>query len=530
MKKYEKLLLILIFILALVLRFYKLGEIPAGIHMDEESHGYNAYSIIETGKDRYGKSFPILFRSFGSYQPPVYTYLTLLPVYIFGNTIFAARFISALSGVLLVAVAYFFSLNLFNTKHKRKIALISALLIAIAPWSIFYSRHTAEGNLGVTVFLLSMLIFLISIKKPRFFPLACFILGISTHSYYSERIIAMLFLPIFIFLNRKIYWHKNRKFLFMGLSLFVLTMIPHMLIARTGALTRRLDQVGYLGNLPVVQEFVKKYLIYFSPRNLFFDTGEELRRLSPEMGVFYSVLILPFFLGLKYLHKYISKKGRQILALLLVIIPIPAALTGDKFWPLRALNLFPLIGLIISLGVFVLFNRLSKFSRKLSIAAALTVLIMFLFSFYISFFILFKYQRAKYYGYSYVKLIQQLDEYKDYKIIIDSTRDPGIGLRVAYLTSYDPKKIQEQLTEQLETPYYSGEVNADEIYIVDNVEVRTIDWGEACEENLLIVGDPLAISDEQAEEHNLNLEFEIQDMTGEVALLGYSTNPIKKCD
>ena len=100
--KNKHLILSLIVVLAFVLRFYKLGEVPLGFHQDEVSQAYNSFSILTTGRDRYGQLLPILFRSFGSYQPPVYTYLTTIPIFLFGNTIFAARSTSAFFGVLTV--------------------------------------------------------------------------------------------------------------------------------------------------------------------------------------------------------------------------------------------------------------------------------------------------------------------------------------------------------------------------------------------------------------------------------------------
>ncbi|MBM3208997.1 4-amino-4-deoxy-L-arabinose transferase, partial [Candidatus Shapirobacteria bacterium] len=56
-KKYW--LLIIIVSLAFILRVYKLGEYPVGITWDEPALGYNAYSILKTGRDEYGKLLPI---------------------------------------------------------------------------------------------------------------------------------------------------------------------------------------------------------------------------------------------------------------------------------------------------------------------------------------------------------------------------------------------------------------------------------------------------------------------------------------
>ena len=57
--------LIFLFIIALAgfLRFWQLGEIPPGLNIDEVSEGYNAYSLLETGKDRYGMVTPVIFKS-----------------------------------------------------------------------------------------------------------------------------------------------------------------------------------------------------------------------------------------------------------------------------------------------------------------------------------------------------------------------------------------------------------------------------------------------------------------------------------
>ena len=84
--------LIGIVVLAFILRFFMLGQNPPSLNWDETSIGYNAYSILKTGKDEYGTSFPIEFRSFDDYKPPVYIYLDVLPVTIFGLTEFAVRF------------------------------------------------------------------------------------------------------------------------------------------------------------------------------------------------------------------------------------------------------------------------------------------------------------------------------------------------------------------------------------------------------------------------------------------------------
>lgn len=524
--KLKYFLLILIVGLALFLRFYKLGEIPAGIHPDEESHGYNAFSLLHTGKDRYGEPHPILFRSFGSYQPPVYTYLAMVPVGLFGNTIASVRSVSAVVGIILVIITCLFVLELFETKEKHWLALIAALIVAISPWSIYFSRLVAEGNLGVTFFALSLLLFIVSTKKAWVFPFATLALGISTHAYYSERIIAMLFLPIFIYLFWDHLWNKNKKWLLIGLSVFVTVMLPHLLILTSGALTRRLAQVGYSGDKPFITEFLKRYLIYFDPRNIFFDLGSDLGRMPPNLGVFYTIFIIPFFVGLVNLKKFIKREFVYLFVALVTILPIAAALTGDEYYPLRSLSLIWVIGLIISVGSFVILSSLNKNLRLIVFGI---VLFHALFSFYISYFVLFKYETAKDYGNVYMALANRLEEYKGYIIVIDSGREYGAGLRAAYLTKYDPNDLQEQLKSQLTTPYYSGDVEKWEDYSINNMEFRHIIWKDDVYKNQIIVGDDSATSDHEVIEHKLRFLFEVTDINGGSRLRAFLTDPKAKC-
>ena len=71
----KKLLLLLILLLSLFLRFYRLGEFPATLYGDEQAFAWNAYNILKTGKDEYGIPHPLQFRSFNDYKAPIPVYL-----------------------------------------------------------------------------------------------------------------------------------------------------------------------------------------------------------------------------------------------------------------------------------------------------------------------------------------------------------------------------------------------------------------------------------------------------------------------
>ena len=95
-----------ILILAAILRIWQLGSLPPSLTPDEAALGYNAYSILKTGRDEYGKLLPVIFKSFGDYKPGFYIYTTVPFIAIFGLTEFAVRLPSAIAGVIAVWLMY----------------------------------------------------------------------------------------------------------------------------------------------------------------------------------------------------------------------------------------------------------------------------------------------------------------------------------------------------------------------------------------------------------------------------------------
>ena len=112
--------MLVILALALFLRFYQLGVNPPSLDWDEASLGYNAYSILKTGADEYGNFLPLSIRSFDDYKPPLYVYLDVPSVAVFGLNEFGVRFTSALIGFLSVIAVYFLVKEIFETMGDDK--------------------------------------------------------------------------------------------------------------------------------------------------------------------------------------------------------------------------------------------------------------------------------------------------------------------------------------------------------------------------------------------------------------------------
>jgi 4-amino-4-deoxy-L-arabinose transferase-like glycosyltransferase len=125
---------------------------------------YNAYLLKESGKDEWQQSWPFTFVSFGDYKLPGYVY-TLIPfLAVFGASDFTVRLPSVLAGTGSIVIIYLISRELFNREDTYNgYALLTAVISAVLPVSIYYSRMAWEANLGLVLSLSS--IWLLFFKK-----------------------------------------------------------------------------------------------------------------------------------------------------------------------------------------------------------------------------------------------------------------------------------------------------------------------------------------------------------------------------
>ena len=224
----------LIILLASFLRLNSLNSVPPSASVDEVSIGYNAYSILQTGKDEYGAKFPIILRAYDDWRPALYVYLVVPFVKLFGLSVFAVRFPSVILSVLTVVATYFLTKELF--KNSLKIPEVASLLLAISPWHIYISRLGHEVNAGLSFFIFGFLFFLL-----RRSYLSVLFFGLSFISYQSEKFFIPLFVLILVFLYKKVFFEQKKSFIiatFLGFIILIPfikeTLSPNALIRLKG--------------------------------------------------------------------------------------------------------------------------------------------------------------------------------------------------------------------------------------------------------------------------------------------------------
>ncbi|MGD9129798.1 MAG: glycosyltransferase family 39 protein [Candidatus Woesebacteria bacterium] len=399
-------ILFLIFLLALFLRLFKLGSLPAIFYEDEVLSGYIGRYILSNGKDIYGNTWPLFyFNKFGDYYIILPIYLSGLATYIFGVNEFATRFFAAFIGALVTIPVYFFTLKVFKNKT---VGLLSALLIAILPWHLVLARATTESVIEATSFLGAIALFLYSIKakqRLKYLLPAFFLFFISYFVYHTARIYIPLTLLASLFIFKEI--RKDKKqfsvLIFATFVFFVLTV----LIGRTKWGKGRFMQTSIFGELSGVtirineaifnlggervfearlfhnkvigfgKEFIHQYLTYFSPVYLFINAWQKTRYEVPETGPVYLTFIFLFILAvlpLKNKKLKINQEYLLFLLFLLLLAPFPASLTYVESPNVRR-SLFLAIPLVI-LAAFGLYkSHLIKWKR-IPLSALLSIILI----------------------------------------------------------------------------------------------------------------------------------------------------------
>jgi predicted membrane-bound mannosyltransferase len=143
-------------VLAALARLYRLANIPNGFSPDEASYGYNGYSFLLTGRDRFGNAFPLFADNFGDLISTSYMWLTVPSIWLFGLDEFAVRLPAALAGIVTVFVLY----KLGGAVVNRWVGLVAALLLAISAWHIQVSRYAERSQLLPLFFCLGLWLFL----------------------------------------------------------------------------------------------------------------------------------------------------------------------------------------------------------------------------------------------------------------------------------------------------------------------------------------------------------------------------------
>jgi hypothetical protein len=507
----------LVLLLAGLLRVYQLSLTPGGLYWDEAVIGYDAFSLAKTGRDHTG-NVPITFiKSFGDFKNPLYVYLTSTVIKLTGqlNKV-SVRLTSVIAGIMTCWGVMI--LTKIWTKRKR-VSLLAGLLIAISPWAVMMSRAGFEANLFLSLSLWAIIFFSWFIKNGKIHNLllSSSLFGLTLYSYHSAKITTpLIVLSFFVIFSKKL---LKLKFKLVGpLLVLFLWGIPFLnsetiktTFFRVGGVTqvnqevinKNADELLRDDYVAVNRFFhdsryirIKSYLSNYAKNlsfNYLFFEGDSNRRHSLDgFGQLYLVEMLSILAGGYYLLKLKKKSGlRKLLAVLLLISPVPSAISVQAPHALRSILLLIPLSMLSALG----FNYLIGQKRIKILTLLLGVFILFQsFEFFHHYFNHYNYSNSTDWQYGYKDTIDYLKDLniEGKKVVFTNEYSQALWY-LAFYWPFDPSEFQQDAKIDYGESGRFWEATGS----FKNFEVqKEIDWRDYAESNAVIVESPGKIPDE----------------------------------
>lgn len=378
-------ILLLVTALSLWLRLYDLNILPKILNRDEAALAYNAVLLSETGKDEWGRSWPIALQSFGDYKLPGYV-LTLVGLFSFLPTEdWVVRLPAVIAGTSLIPLSYWLARK---WQYSQSSALILALMVATTPVFFFFSRIAFEAMVALSLWV-GLIGLIIANSPPHRFRWwvdgLVILITIAAVFTYNTPLLLLPFLLLSVPLLRGITVWKHWIGLLTGLTaVFVLTALTLLpLTSQKSGITLFSDEttqvkaIEYRQSLPPAWQSVvgSKYVYIgglvlqnivasFSPTFLVTNGGAHPWHTVPHFGhlgwVVYGLGVIGFAslifktvssfkhllkltqsdrLQLKKLSNAVTSK-ESILLLWLITSLAPAVITVDAPHATRSLPFF----------------------------------------------------------------------------------------------------------------------------------------------------------------------------------------------
>ncbi len=350
----------LIAAVAFGIRFYRVGDVPAGLYCDEAGLGYNAFALANYGIDENGVRWPLFSWSFVSYKNPVFIYAAMFPIKVFGLSEMSLRLTSVLFGWVTVLALFWMLTELWGATS----ALFGSFLLAVTPWHIHMSRIAFELISFPCLFMIGMVFLVRAIRRGGFnWAVAMFFFGLTPYSYAIANLFVPLFLGgVFVLFFKEILKHKIS--FFAGIVVILLTVAPfvhfNLTKPRTDQYFKRNSWVTQAKPLKEKADiFLRNYQGYYGA-DFLFRKGDPLIRhsVSGHGELYWS--FLPLIIGGLGLISWTPSRFRLMMLWWLLTFPIGAALMHEEMSATRSIIGSPLPAI---LGAFTCVTVLSWIMR-----------------------------------------------------------------------------------------------------------------------------------------------------------------------
>lgn len=479
----KRFILLAILVLGFFFRTYTVSLNPPSLSWDEVSIGYNAYSILKTGRDEHGRFLPLdSFISYGDYKPPLAIYSAVPFVLLFGLTDLSVRLPAAVFGTLSLFITYLIVIELFKTRLTRTtsfdedrvstLALLTTLVMAVSPWHVNISRGGFEANIALFFVLLGVWCILSARQVVSRYLYMWLPFVAAMYTFNSARYFVPLLSPPLIWFSLE-HVRKNRGRFILGVLIAILAMVPILphLVSKEARL--RFKEVNIFSDTAVIEQanertqragnsifsplvnnrrvgFIRSYLMHFTdnlqPEFLFIRGDGNPKFSIQDTGQLYIIEAPLMVIGFFALFAAFPIQAGILLFWLLAAM-VPAATARETPHALRILNSLPVWYIAVAFGCMVVYDWWKRSVRpqfffRVGITIFLAVYILQVGYYLHQYYAHFPKEFSGEWQYGYreaISLIRPMEKNYDSVVVTDSIGRPY--MYTAFYTETDPGKF-----------------------------------------------------------------------------------------
>jgi len=325
---------------------------PPGFFRDEAAIAYNAHTIASEGRDEYGARFPLYFSSFLDYKSPLFVYGLAGVFLVTGADREVAR---AFAAVCVLAAVLLLGWLAYRRTSRASVAVATVVLAGTTPWLFELGRIAFEVAMEPLFLVLALVAVERASRLERWtagsaIPVAA-ALGAITYVYAGGRLLA----PLLALALAATATRRRWSWVATCWVAFAVTQLPLLVYARVhpGALSRRYDATTFVtdGMPPseIVARGVVNYLQDLQLWHYVVSGDPKPYAHTPGTSALLAASVILSIAGLVLIVTRLRHDPfwRYAVAALLVS-PIPAATTGDRF---HALRLAPLSVMLVVVAI-----------------------------------------------------------------------------------------------------------------------------------------------------------------------------------
>ncbi len=397
-------MLIGILLIAAFFRLYHLNHLPPGLHPDEAANGLDIFRMQDHHDLR------VLYATNGP-REALFFYLQGIFVLLLGNTITALRIAPALIGLAAVYTTYLWAKSWFG----ERVALMSALLMAVSPWAVTITRDGFRASMTPLMVTLSMYLLTraVQTKAKKWFIASGLVIGLGMYTYLAFRLFPLALIAVWICLKlwRKDFLKPIAGGLRIALITFAITLVPLALygirhpgdisgrVGGTSVLNSGLNHGGPVGALLTVTGKTALMFNIHGDDNYRHNLGGQ-----PELNVFVGIM---FILGIIICLSNLSRPRYYGLLFIFGAMLLPEVLTAEGIpHALRAIGALPEALILAALGIEYMLERwyatfpVNSAARNSGLAVILLLLFLSVYQGYQQYFVAWANSEQTYAAYS----------------------------------------------------------------------------------------------------------------------------------